>query len=184
MSDLPQSVVDEAVRLTRLAREAADPAEAAAYRAERDRLVAANGYHARVRTSDDVLVCYPSDWVKDGDVQPGRIDDTGRALERSLGGVVERESYDRVAAQNQETVDRIADAYGPIHGANAAAFAAFMANYYTRPMTTATARQVSEFLEEYYPRNVWPTDEQAAVVEDTLRLLFELADRDVPDVLA
>jgi hypothetical protein len=31
------------------------------------------------------------------------------------------------------------------------------------------------FVEEYYPRNVWPTDDQKAVVEESVRLVRDRA---------
>ena len=36
---------------------------------------------------------------------------------------------------------------------------------------TATPAERAEFLEEYFPRNVWPTDDQRAVVERSLGLV-------------
>ena len=44
----------------------------------------------------------------------------------------------------------------------------------------ATGAMVRTFLQEYYPRNAWPSEKQRAVVEQSLDVLFEVADADVP----
>lgn len=183
MAELPDEVVDEAVRLTRLARGSTDDAEATAYRDERDRLLGEHDYLARIRDSDEVLVCYPADWMEGGTVRLDLIEDTTKAVERGLGGSAGEEAYEAVAAHNRELVRRVAENHGPVHAANAAAFAAFMGNHYARRIESATATEVREFLEEYYPRNAWPTEEEAAAVEGSLRRLFKAAGRSVPTTI-
>jgi len=69
----------------------------------------------------------------------------------------------------------VGDAYGDVHGANAAAFADFMSNHYARPVESATDVEIEEFLTEYFPRNAWPTDAQKAVVDESVELVFESA---------
>ncbi|MFT4923432.1 MAG: hypothetical protein ACI8XM_002658, partial [Haloarculaceae archaeon] len=92
--DLPDEVTDEAERLTRLAREAIDDNEAAAYRESRDDLVEEYGFTARVREDDrDTLVLYPSEWVVDGVVHPDRVEDVDRGVERPLEGPGEPEEW-------------------------------------------------------------------------------------------
>jgi hypothetical protein len=55
-----------------------------------------------------------------------------------------------------------------------------MGNHYARRLETAGPRECREFLEEYLPRNAWPTDEQRSEAERSLRLLFEAAGVEPP----
>ncbi|WP_336034862.1 DUF7108 domain-containing protein [Halobacterium yunchengense] len=176
-TDLPEDAVDTAERLTRLARDAVDDAEAAAYRDRRDRLLADHGFVARVREGDDTLVCYPAEWVDDdGTVRLAEVEDTDRAVEVSLSGPGEQGDYEDAAARNADLVERVRDEHGDVHGDNAAAFADFMNNHYARPMDAAGDREREEFLAEFFPRNAWPSDDQRAVVEESLDLVFAVAD--------
>ena len=181
-NELPASVVDSAERLTRLARQAVVDEEAEAYLADRDGRLARHGFSARVREEErrDVLVLYPAEWMEDGTVQLDRIEDRSRAHEIPLGGVGEEDEWETVEAHNAELVERVAEEAGPVHAANARAFADFMGNHYVRRMESAGEREVRDFLSEYYPRNAWPSDEQRAVVEESLRLIFQAGDVDVP----
>ena len=182
MSELPDETIDEALRLTRLARRAEEENEAAAYRREREGLLSDVGFTARVRDDDgrDVLVLHPAEWVENGTARVDRIEDTSRAVEVPLEGPGNADRFDEVDAHNRDVVSAVADRAGADHAANVDAFADFMGNHYVKRVERATAREVREFLTEYYPRNVWPTDEQRAVVEASLRLAFEVADRDPP----
>ena len=186
MGELPESVVEAAVRLTRLARQAVDRAEAAAYRDERDTMLADHGYVARVRADDGdpVLVCHPDEWVEDGVVQPDRIDDLGRAVERPLDGGGSEEDWATVDAHNRELVGAVEAAHGAVHARTVGAFADFMGNHYARRIETAGDRECREFLEEYLPRNAWPTDEQVALAETSLALAFDAADARPPGWIA
>ena len=186
MADLPEDVVDEAVRLSRLAREAADPAEAEAYRSERERVLAEHGYVPRVRDEDvgAVLVCYPADWVVDGTVDPADIADLDRAVERRLEGADDSDEWSAVEAHNRELAAAVEGEHGAVHGATAHAFADFMSNHYARRLETAGPRACREFLEDYLPRNAWPTEDQTAVAEDSLRLVFRTAGAEPPDTIA
>ncbi|WP_232700899.1 DUF7108 family protein [Halobacterium wangiae] len=177
MTELPADVVDEAERLTRLARNAVDDNAAAAYRERRDDLLEEHGFVARVRDDDHTLVCYPADWLDDeGAVQLADVEDTDRAAEVSIAGPGEQGDYDAAAERNAELVERVREAHGEVHGENAAAFATFMSNHYARPMDTASAREREEFLAEFFPRNTWPTEEQRQVVEDSLSYVFDAAE--------
>ncbi|WP_368408643.1 DUF7108 family protein [Halorussus salilacus] len=173
--DLPEETVDRAERLTRLAREAVDDAEAAAYREERAELLGDHGYTARVREDDpgETLVLHPDEWVDDGMIHPERVEDTSRAVERSLSGPGDPEEWDAVDEHNREVTDRVREAHGDVHGDNAAAFADFMSNHYARQVESATAEEIAEFLTEYYPRNAWPSEDQRAVVEESVELVFD-----------
>lgn len=185
MTDLPAAVIDEAERLTRLARRTSDPNEAAAYRSDRDQQLAEYGYTARIRSEEsrEVLVLYPDDWMQNGTAQLDAIEDTSRAVERVLTGPGEETTYDEVMAHNQRLVDAVADEAGPVHAANAAAFATYMANHYVRRMESASDAELEEFRSEYYPRNAWPTAEQRAVLTESLAYVFAVAEREPPDVL-
>lgn len=195
---LPDDTIAEAERLTRLAREAdqreaserasgegrpasreaVDPNEAAAHRRRRDELLAEHGYTARVRSedTDDVLVLHPVDWLDDeGTVRIERIDDVEDGIEVPLSGPGDTDDWDATEAHNRSVADRVADRHGEVHGQTAHAFADFMSNHYAKPVERATPAEVREFLEEYFPRNAWPTDEQRAVVEESVDLVRETA---------
>lgn len=210
----PDEVVEEAVRLTRLARRVDEEDAARDYRERRDRLLDRHGYAARVRTEGGalggagrsrpspesadqpadrpadrartadrnlgrraVLVCYPTEWVVEGTVDPDRIEDTSRAVERRITGPGEGAEWEAIEAHNRAVAEQVAADHGPVHGANARAFADFMGNHYARRVESATAAEVAEFLEEYFPRNAWPTDDQRAVVERSVELVRERARR-------
>ncbi|ERH08890.1 MAG: hypothetical protein J07HX64_00642 [halophilic archaeon J07HX64] len=178
--ELPARVVEEAERLTRRAREAVDEAERAGALRARDRLLAGRGFTARLRNEDnrEVLVLYPAEWVTDGTVQPGRIDDLGRGVERPLSGAGE-DDWASVDTHNRDLARTVERAHGEIHGANAQALADFAGNHYGKRIERLTGTELRLFLEEYYPRNVWPTDDQKAVVEESVRLVFEQTDESV-----
>lgn len=200
VTDLPNDVAAEAARLTRLAGDAGArgavagpnenggretvPDEATVYRDRRETLLEQFGYVARVREEREggaTLVCYPAEWLDDeGLVRLDADLDTSRAVEISLDGPGEQGDFETAAAANDELVDAVREAHGEVHAANARAFADFMSNHYARPATSAAAREVREFLDEYYPRNAWPTDAQAAVVEESLRYTFEVVDEGFP----
>jgi len=179
---LPGSVVEEAERLTRLARDAVDEEEAAAYRDRRGTLLDPHGYTARLRSGDrgEVLVLHPAEWVEDGAVDVELVDDVSRAVEVPLDGTGDPDEWEDVEAHNRELAEAVGAEHGPVHGANAHAFADFMGNHYARPIERATERQVREFLDDYFPRNAWPTDDQREAVGTTLELLFERVDRSTP----
>ncbi|RRJ28867.1 DUF7108 family protein [Halocatena pleomorpha] len=171
---LPDDIADEAERLTRLARAAIDSDEADAARTTRDDLLARHGYIAREREPDATLVCFPDDWVADGTVQTERIDDTDRAIERPLEAPATDE-WEEVHQHNRDVAARVTERYGDSHGANAAAFSEFMSNHYAMAIEHATEAMREEFLTEYYPRNVWPTKKQRAVIEKSVDLALDLA---------
>jgi hypothetical protein len=186
--DIPAEAVNEAERLTRLARAAAEraggdeddappetPAEAEVYRDRRDELVAEYDYETRIREEDDTLVLYPEEWLEDGVVQFDRIENTDRGVEVNLSGAGDPERWRDVADHNEELVAAVAAEYGETHAANARAFAAFMSNHYAKEIERATTDEVTEFLEEYYPRNAWPSETEASLVEESVENLFAVA---------
>ena len=178
--ELPETVVDEVERLTRLTRRASDDDETALYRRERDRLLNRHGFTPRFREEDDTLVCYPNEWVEDGTAQLDRIEDPDRASEITLSGPGDPDRYDEVEAHNAEIVEAVTEQYSPVHGANARAFADFMGNHYVKQVERATADEIAEFREEYFPRNAWPSDEQRDRIAQSLAYVFELVDASLP----
>ena len=173
MADLPDDVVDEAERLTRLTRRVGDPAEAAAYEDERDRLLGEYGFVARVREADDTLVCHPAEWLEDGVVRTDRIEDTSRAAEVTLSGPGS-DPWDEVEAHNAAVVERVREAAtedATAHAANVRALADFAGNHYAKRLDALTPEEVAEFRTEYYPRNAWPSDRQRALLGSSLALV-------------
>ncbi|WP_254838663.1 DUF7108 family protein [Natronomonas marina] len=173
---LPQEVVNRALTLTRRMRAAVDDNERAAYRTERDRLLGEHDYVPRVREDDpgETLVLYPDEWVEEGVVRVDRIEDTDRAVERSLSGVGSGD-WETVEEHNRSVAERVREEYGDPHGENAHAFADFMSNHYAKRVEEATPAEREEFREEYFRRNAWPTEAQREAVEESLRLLEEIA---------
>jgi len=166
---LSASLRSTALRLTRQARDADSPA-AAAHRRARGRLLDAVGYEARERSTSDqtILVLHPREWVVDGRVDPAAIDDISRAVELQVEGPGAPEQWDTVARHNEAVAEAVAETHGPVHGANARAFATYMSNHLARPVEEATDSMRREFRTEYFPRNAWPSDQQRAVVERSL----------------
>ncbi|MFC3958021.1 DUF7108 domain-containing protein [Halovivax cerinus] len=177
---LPDDVVAEAERLTRLARNATDPDERAAYIQRRDEIVAEYDYAARVREADDTLVCHPEHWLEDGVVRTERIDDLSTAVERSLSGPGDPDDWAALDADNRDLVERVRSEAGDVHAANASAFADFMGNHCAKPMTAATADEIEQFLGEYYVRNAWPDPDARAVVVDSIEITFAVAGVEPP----
>lgn len=180
-TELPTDVIETVTDLTRRARRA-DGDRADRYRQRRDDLLARYGYEARVREDDDgdVLVCYPAEWLEDGEVVFEAIDDRSRALEVPLDG--ETDDWEAVEDANRAIVRQVGEEHGPVHRANARAFADFMGNHRARRIADATAADVAEFRAEYYPRNAWPSDDERAVLEQSLGLAFAAAGVDDPPI--
>ena len=178
MPDLPADTQDEVERLTRLARQAVDEGAAAAYRDQRAALLDEHDYDARIREEDtgDVLVCYPSEWVADGVIQPDMVDDTDRGVEIRLSGPGDPDEWDDVEAENRAVVERVRADHGEVHGATARALADFMGNHYAKPIAEATPEELTEFREEYFPRNAWPTDRQRELLDNSVELAVKKAD--------
>jgi len=181
VGELPEDVADRAQRLTRRARR--DGGERAdEYRQRRDELLETYGFEARVREEGDgdVLVCHPTEWLEDGMVVLDRIDDRSRAVERPLEA--SDADWETVERANRAVVETVEDDHGPVHGANVRAFADFMGNHHATRIADATSDHVTEFRAEYYPRNAWPSDDQRASLEQSLRVAFEVAGVDRPPI--
>lgn len=175
---IPEAAIDRIETLTRRIRSAVDENERGAYRNERAELLADHAYNARVREGDtgETLVLYPDEWVEDGTVQLDRIEDTDRAIERSVSGPGADADWETVDSHNRDIAARVRKRHGEIHGETARAFAAFMSNHYAKPIEAATPAEREEFRAEYFPRNAWPTDAQRERVAESVRLTLEVAD--------
>lgn len=183
MAELPDEVVEDAERLTHLAREAADDRESKAYRERRDETLAEHGFEARVRSDEtrEVLVVHPDEWIEDGTVRPDRIEDTDRAVEIPLTGPGDPDDWNEVRRHNDDVVDRVREAHGDVHGDNARALADFMQNHCAKKIEHASADELSEFRKEYYPRNAWPSEDQRATIDRSIALVFETAGTRLPE---
>ena len=191
--DIPQDAVTEAERLTRLARAAEHRdrdteqpgaealAEADAYRERREELVTDHDYESRIREEDDTLVLYPEEWLADGVVQFDRIEETDRAVEVQLSGAGDPERWQTVADHNDALAEAVADEHGEAHGANARAFATFLNNHYAKEAERVTPDEVEVFLQEYYPRNTWPSAAEASLVEESVEKLLALSEGESPN---
>jgi len=181
-ADLPERVIDEAERLTKLAHNAVDDAAARAYRDDRDAQLSAFDYTARVREDDtrDVLVCHPVEWVEDGQIHPDRIEDIDRGVERPLSGPGEAADWDVVAEHNDALVAAVAETDDETHHQTARALADFASNHYAKPIDDLTREELLEFRDDYFERNAWPSDRQRALVEESLDVVFEKVDVPFP----
>lgn len=176
MPELPGDVVAKAERLTRHAREAVDEAEADAYREHRDELLAEHSYTARYREEDDTLVLHPEEWLDDtGTVRMDAVN-TEDAVEITLSGPGDASAYRETARENAAVVDAVAEAYGDVHAANARALADFAENHYAKPIADLTSSEIEEFVEEYFERNAWPSEEQREALAQSLEYAVEMAD--------
>lgn len=182
--ELPADAVDEAERLTRLARRATDDAESRAYRRRRDERLADHGFTARIRDDDGdaTLVLHPAEWYDDeaGVVRTDRIEDTSRALEIPLEGTGDPDDWDEIDAHNRALVERVRADHGDVHGDNAAALADFGGNHYAKRLEELTDAELEEFRTDYFRRNAWPSAEQRAAIDESIVLVYEAADAPVP----
>jgi hypothetical protein len=181
-NELPDGVVDEAERLTRLARTTVDENERAARLERRGELLAEHDFTARVREDGDAtLVLHPAEWHADGRIRTGRIDDLSRAVEIQLEGTEDPDDWAAVDEQNRNLAAAVREAHGDVHGDNAVALADFFGNHYAKPIVSATATELDEFCEEYFVRNAWPSKKQRAAITESIRVVFETADEPMPE---
>ena len=180
MAELPEEAIEEATRLTKLAREAVDPDEAAAYHEHRAELLVEYGFSARVREEDgtETLVLHPEEWVEEGTIRPERVAEIERAIETQIAGPEDPDDWDAIEAHNRAIARRVQEEYGEVHGKNANAFADFMGNHYAKPVENATSEERAEFLSEYFIRNAWPSKEQKEQIEQSLEYVRKIAQSD------
>lgn len=175
--DLPPTIRERASRLARTARRADDAERVDTLRERRQALLADHGFTSRVREEDNraVLVCYPEEWVDGGIVQLDQIESLDRAVEIPLTGAGDPDDWPALAEANREIAERVRARLGDDHGENAAAFATFMNNHRAKHLRESTPEDVEEFLEEYFPRNAWPSAAQRALVEQSVEYTIEEA---------
>ncbi|MXV61467.1 rnhA operon protein [Natronorubrum sp. JWXQ-INN-674] len=184
-ADLPDDVVDEAERLTRLERTAPEDAEAKAHLERRAALLEAHDFTARIRDDgDDVLVLHPEEWHDEaaGVIRTDRIDDISRAVEIPLEGAGDPDDWEAVDSHNRDLVARVRERHGDVHGDNAALLADFVGNHYAKQIPELTSEELAEFRSEYFVRNAWPSDEQQDVINESITLIFEAAEKPVPEL--
>ncbi|ELY97565.1 hypothetical protein C482_13119 [Natrialba chahannaoensis JCM 10990] len=184
-ADLPDDVAEDAERLTRLARKTPDENEATAYEDRRDDLLASHEYRSRIRNEGDaVLVLHPAEWhdSEEGVIRTDQIDDLSRAVEIQLEGTADPDDWETADAANRELAEAVREEYDDVHGENARLLADFAGNHYAKPITSLTPAELAEFSSEYVVRNAWPTEAQTAVLEESLELVFEVADEPYPGI--
>lgn len=180
--ELPSDVVDDAERLTRLARTTTAEDERTIHLERRSQLLEEYDFTARVRDDDDAtLVLHPAEWNADGVIRTDRIEDISRAVEIPLEGAEDPDDWDAVDDRNRELAAEVRAAHGDVHGDNALALADFFGNHYAKPIEGATAAELEEFCLDYFVRNAWPSAEQRDAIEESIRLVFETADEPVPE---
>lgn len=169
--ELPQRVSEEVTRIARRVLEGDVSMDTI------ERIIAPHGYRARIREEDGdaVLVCYPDDWEGPDGIDYTRIEDTDRAIELNLYGDVERD-WNGIARENTRVVERVRAVHGDVHAANVQAFADFMNNHRARLIAHARDEDVEEFLGEYYPRNVWPSEAEQSSVDASVELARSIAE--------
>lgn len=182
--ELPADVVDEAERLTRIARETPDENEAQARREWRASLLENYDFTARVREDDDaVLVLHPEEWhdAEAGVIRTERIDDLSRAIEVPLEGASDPDDWEAIDAHNRDIVARVRDRHGDVDGDNAEALADFVGNHYAKRIEDLTGAELREFVTDYFVRNAWPSEKQRDVIEESITRIYETVDEPVPE---
>lgn len=160
--------VEEAARLTRVALSGDDEA-----RERRDAVAEERGYRAWER-EDGTLVLHPADWLDDGGVVDMEAFDAEEAYEVPLEG----EGYEEAREANDALLGEFESGASEQDVFNARAFAEFCENHHATAVENVSEKHVREFLEEYYVRNVWASDEAEERVEESLRRLLNEAGRD------
>lgn len=174
---LPPAIRKTALQLARQAQRASDD-ESARLHARREALLGEYGFTSRIREDETghVLICYPAEWIADGTIDREAIDDLERAEELPLDEPSDGESWSAIAANNRKLADRIREAHGPVHGANADALVSFANNHRAAPIRAMDGADIEEFLTEYYPRNAWPSEAERAAIDESIELVLEMAE--------
>ena len=172
MTEERPSWVNEAARLSRVALSGDDVTREDA-RTERDELAAEHGYEARVR-EDRVLVLHPAGWLDEDGVVDMDAFDADEAYEVPLDGG----GYDEARAYNNTLLEEFEGDASEADVFNARAFAEFCENHHATAVKNVGEEHVREFIDYYYVRNVWASEEAEERVEESLRLLLREAGRD------
>lgn len=175
-AELPATVIEDVTQLGRRARGTGED-ERTSYLERCNQRLAEYAFTTRLRSDGnrEVLVIHPAEWLEDGRVDTEQIDDLDRAIEVPLSGPGDPDRWEELDTHNRELVAAVSDEHGPIHAANAERFADFIGNHYAKRVERATDDEIQEFLEEYYPRNTWPDENERQAVERSVDLLLETA---------
>lgn len=131
-----------------------------------------HGYRARLR-DDDVLVLHPDDWLDDEGVLHGDVDPDD-ALEIHLG---DSGGAEEARMRNDDLLEGFeADVEDEDVRFNVERFAEYCENHHGVAVDEVTSQQVEEFVDEYYPRNVWPSGSAEEKLESSLRALGRYVD--------
>lgn len=176
VNSLPDDVIDKVVYMTKRSRDESSLVD------KRDEILRQYDYRARVRDEDDVLILYPEDWINENkNVDPKDIESIDSAFEIPLSGSRDNADWDEVERINSNIVDSIREEHGEIHGDNTREFADFMGNHKLKKIPNMTEEDKMEFLEYYFPRNVWATDEQESSVEQSMDIIADNFQRGLYD---
>lgn len=133
-----------------------------------------HGYRFRLR-DDDVVVIHPLDWLDEDGIVKEDVDPE-EALKVELGG---SGGVEEARSRNDEVMEDVEDLVddGDLLF-NVRRFVEYCENHHAAAVDEVTRVQVEEFLEEYYPRNVWASREQEDKLQGSLATLFEHVERD------
>lgn len=169
-TELDESTIERARQLTKRARAISDEDAAQRIRAVRDRLLDRWEYRAREREDDTgvYLILYPTAWLGDGGIDVDAIEDIDRAEEVPLERGDKERTWESIHSNNMSVATAIERKYGPVHGKTARDFGTYLSNHHLLRIEEATANEFEDFRTEYFPRNCWPSEEQAALLERSL----------------
>jgi hypothetical protein len=168
---LPSSVQEKVVSLTRRSRRESNDN----HLNRRDQILDKYDLEARVRDEDDTLVIYPTEWIdSNGNIDFSEVDDKNNAIEISLSGPNKDADWEEVYQYNMRIVSRVRDEFGDVHAKNIEEFGEFLANHYLKKITEATEEEKKDFMNEFFVRNVWSTDKQESVLDDSLEIVEEV----------
>lgn len=136
------------------------------------KLAGEHGYRARLR-EDEVLVLHPEDWLDEEGVLRGDVD-ADEALEIAIG---DSGGAEEARQRNDDVLEgferRIEDEEVRF---NVERFAEYCENHHGVAVDEVTARQVDEFVDEYYVRNVWSSESAEEKLERSLEMLGSYLD--------
>lgn len=126
-----------------------------------------HGFRARLR-DDDVLVLHPDGWLDEDGVLRGDVD-PDEALEVPLG---DSGGAEEARERNDELLDGFEREVGDEDvWFNVELFAEYCETHHGVAVDEVTARQLEEFVDEYYPRNVWASESAEEKLERSLQAL-------------
>lgn len=165
--------IDRVVELTRALEATNDSETVSTLNDRRARLLDRLELHLHLREEDagKVLVLYPSSWIEDGVVDPGRIESVNEAIEIPLFPSVTEDDWAEVHESNMSLADEIEARFGPVHGENIRSLGTYLSNHHLTRFEDMTDEQCSVFRDDYFVRNVWATAEQKAMLDRSLTII-------------